>query len=128
MSADADAVTDRAAIAEHVIEVSVAGIDDDGPGRLVPVEADDLLAQPVGQRGILVGGLRRRVDITPRIARVLRISLRLHRRVAERLGLCREGHGQQCCREGNGGGGAQREAATDWREPCHVLPHWMCIR
>src|SRR5215468_3921151 len=37
LTADADAVADRAAAAEHVVEHSIAGIDDDGAGRLAAV-------------------------------------------------------------------------------------------
>src|SRR3954462_4284084 len=58
LAPDADAITDRAALAEHIVKVSIVGIDDDGAGRLAAVEADNLPAQAIWQRGILVGRLR----------------------------------------------------------------------
>src|SRR5258705_6602464 len=42
LAADADAVADRPPAAEHVIEIGVGGIDDDGAGRLAGGVADDL--------------------------------------------------------------------------------------
>ena len=45
LAADADAVADRLAVAEHEIEERVRGIDDDGAGRLVAGIVDDLPLQ-----------------------------------------------------------------------------------
>ena len=44
-AADADAVAQRLAVAEHVIEERVRRIDDDGAGRLAGAVVDDLAAQ-----------------------------------------------------------------------------------
>ena len=64
LAADADAVTDRLAVAEHVIKEGVRGIDDDGAGRLAAGVVDDLPLQArielavfsirvlIGQRGL----------------------------------------------------------------------------
>ena len=65
LAADADAVTDRAAAAEHVVEIGVAGIDDDGAGRLARVEIHDLAAQPIRQQAVFVMRLRRRPPSWP---------------------------------------------------------------
>ena len=48
-AADADAVADRLAVAEHVVEIGVRRIDDDGAGRLAGRIVDDLAPQPRGQ-------------------------------------------------------------------------------
>src|SRR5262249_12743851 len=53
-AADADAVADRTPIAEHIIEICVAGIDDHGAGRLARVEAHNGATEAVRQRSILV--------------------------------------------------------------------------
>ncbi|BAR54742.1 hypothetical protein NK6_1558 [Bradyrhizobium diazoefficiens] len=45
VAADADAVTNRAAIAEDVVQIGVRGIDDDRSGRLLGRERDLLAAQ-----------------------------------------------------------------------------------
>ena len=45
VAADADAVADRAPATEHVIEIGVGRIDDDGAGRLLGGERDFLPAQ-----------------------------------------------------------------------------------
>src|SRR5262245_2070295 len=45
-ASDADAVTDRLAAGEHVIEICVRRIDDDGTGCLAAAVADDLTLQP----------------------------------------------------------------------------------
>jgi hypothetical protein len=78
----------RTALAEHVIERGVAGIDDDGAGRFRGVEGDNLAAQPL-RHGALVGGRAHRF--------VGRKAVRLGRGVAERLraGRRREREGRQ---------------------------------
>ena len=53
-AADADAVADRLAVAEHVIEDGVRGIDDDGAGRFVAGVADDLPLQARIELGVFV--------------------------------------------------------------------------
>src|SRR4051812_44122343 len=63
LAPDTDAITDGAALTEHIVKISIVGIDDDGTGRLAAVEADNLLAQAIGQRGILVGRLHVRACI-----------------------------------------------------------------
>ena len=40
-AADADAVADGPALAEHVIERGITGIDDDGAGRFAGIERND---------------------------------------------------------------------------------------
>ena len=50
--ADTDSVTDRTALAEHVIKRGAAGIDNDGTGRLARVEGDNSPAQPFRHRAV----------------------------------------------------------------------------
>ncbi len=47
--ADADAVSNGAALAEHVIQRGIAGIDDDGARRLAGIKGYCGAAQPLGQ-------------------------------------------------------------------------------
>ena len=63
-AADADAVSDGAALAEHVVERGVAGIDHDGAGRFGRAEGDDGAAQPLRRRALVgrdhfIGGIPR---------------------------------------------------------------------
>ena len=64
LAAYADAVANRAALAEHVIEVGVAGIDHDGARRFVGIEGNDGALQPLRHHGravvAVIGGLGRR--------------------------------------------------------------------
>src|SRR5258707_5366608 len=47
--ADGDAIADRLAVIEHVIEIVIVGIDDDRAGRLLAVVVDDGAAVRLGQ-------------------------------------------------------------------------------
>ena len=74
IAADADAVADGTALAEHIVERGVAGIDDDGTGRLGRTEGDDGAAKPLGRRALvggdhLIGGITVRLgrDVTERL-------------------------------------------------------------
>ena len=49
VAADADAVTNGLATAEHVIQRGTAGIDDDGAERLAGIKGYRGAAQPLGQ-------------------------------------------------------------------------------
>ncbi len=71
-AADADAVADRLAVAEHVIEIGVGRIDDHRAGGLAGRVFDDLAAEAVGLLDVVVGVLR---DCR---------SLRKRKRLAER--------------------------------------------
>src|SRR3954466_11006666 len=112
LAPDTDAITDGAALAEHIVKISIIGIDDDGTGRLASVEADNLLGPAIGPRGLLVRSLHVRacialvrialVCITLRIALVRRVGLILRISVAQCLCACgAERHCQQsgCERE-----------------------------
>src|SRR6185437_13566373 len=84
LASDTDAIADRAATAEHVIEIGVAGIDDDRAGRFTCVEIHDLAAQPLRQQAVLV--LRRGAIVGVALTDMaLREGARVRRRVAERL-------------------------------------------
>ena len=63
LAADADAVTNGAALAEHVIERGVAGIDDDRARRFAGVERDHGAPQPLGDHaGAIALIAQRRLD------------------------------------------------------------------
>ena len=56
--ADGDAVADRLAVIEHVIEIVVVGIDHDRAGRFLAVILDDGAAERLGDRHVGVANLR----------------------------------------------------------------------
>src|SRR5262249_48941310 len=49
LATDPDAVADRRALAEHVVEVGVTSVDDDGAGRLLGAVLNELTAKGRGQ-------------------------------------------------------------------------------
>src|SRR5437899_8851573 len=58
LAAHADAVTNRAAGTEHVIENGIAGIDDDGALRLAGIEIDGGAAQSRRYRALFLARAR----------------------------------------------------------------------
>ena len=55
--ADGDAVADRLAVIEHVIEIVIVGIDHDRAGRFLAVIVDDGAAERLGDRNVGVANL-----------------------------------------------------------------------
>src|SRR5439155_11194816 len=117
---DADAVPDGPALAEHVIERGVAGIDDDGAGRLRRTEGDDGAAKPLGCRALvgrdhLIGGIGTRLGGG--------VAERLRARSAGQYGRQQDGADEnECARY------ARRRAAI--KGLCHGtapldVHHWM---
>ena len=124
-AADADAVANGAALAEHVIERGVAGIDDDGAGRFAGIERHDGPPQPLGEHaGVAVvcqrGLVRRHHDVVRRECALRRGG------VAERLGARLTGENdrrhQQCPGENKRVGHARRWPAIACDCLCHDLP------
>ena len=111
LAADADAVADRLAVAEHVIEKRVRCIDDDGAGHLVARIGDDLALQPRIELRVFIGRLL--------IGRVLRLreglGLRGQRRDGEqRIGL--RGAASKCS------GGDERHRGDRFRDKHGCFP------
>ena len=126
LAADADAVANGSAMAEHVIEHGVAGIDDDGTRCLAGIERHNGAPQPLRQRAIYVIGRRglgrRQADIIRRktVWRGGRVAKRLRVRLARV-----EGRQQQQCRaKYQRAGRAQRKPAMACECLYHDLPHW----
>src|SRR3569833_3014110 len=80
LAADTDAVAKRTAIAEDVVKVGMAGIDDDRASRLAGIEGHGGAAEAIRQRTVF---FRRR--IVDRL--VIGESTRLNRSITKRLSL-----------------------------------------
>ena len=126
LAADADAIANGAALAEHVIERRVAGIDNDGTGRLVGIEANHGALQSRGdrtgaaiaiiaQRGLGHHVVRRKCTLRRgRVAECLRTRL-----------ACEKRRGQQNPAENKRVCGALRWAAYACQFLCHGPPRGM---
>src|SRR5690606_18282402 len=103
LAADTDPVLDRLAVAEHVVQLPLGRVDDDGTRRVAGVIGDHPLAaiarSVVPERGA-EAGLRRSSDARPR-----KVVSGICRRIAER-----------------GDDEAQSETRCDNPAPTHVVP------
>jgi hypothetical protein len=68
--ADGDAVADRLALGQHVVEIARVRIDHDGAGRFLAVEVDDVAQIRLGNGRLLIGHVGQQLAVARRQIRV----------------------------------------------------------